>query len=51
MAPLVEAGSSQVVVAIPSDAKSGETISIILQGTDDGAIPLTRYGRIILEVE
>ncbi|KAJ9149010.1 DUF1593-domain-containing protein [Pleurostoma richardsiae] len=37
-------------VKIPDDAKSGETISIILQGTDDGQFPLTRYDRVFIQV-
>lgn len=48
---LKEAASGNVVVGIPSDAKVGQTISIVLQGTDDGQFPLTRYDRIMLEVE
>ncbi|BCS17544.1 uncharacterized protein APUU_10372S [Aspergillus puulaauensis] len=37
-------------VAVPADAKTGQTISIILQGTDDGHFPLTRYGRVFIQV-
>jgi hypothetical protein len=35
---------------IPADARRGQTISIILQGTDDGQFPLTRYDRVKLVV-
>jgi hypothetical protein len=37
-------------VTIPEDAHAGQTISLILQATDDGAFPLTRYARVILRV-
>lgn len=42
--------SKQASVKIPSDAAPGQTISIILQGTDDGEFPLTRYDRVTIEV-
>ena len=38
------------VVKVPADAQRGQTISIVLQGTDDGRFPLTRYDRVILIV-
>lgn len=37
-------------VMVPSDAKSGQTISVIVQATDDGDFPLTRYDRVIVTV-
>ncbi len=37
-------------VSVPEDA-AGQTIHIILQATDDGAPPLTRYRRIVLAVK
>jgi acyl-CoA thioesterase FadM len=37
-------------VEIPADAQRGQTISIVLQGTDDGQFPLTRYDRMRLVV-
>jgi hypothetical protein len=30
--------------------QAGQTISVILQGTDDGEFPLTRYDRVIIRV-
>ncbi|KAK7185060.1 hypothetical protein DPSP01_002885 [Paraphaeosphaeria sporulosa] len=36
---------------VPADAKSGQTISIIVQATDDGDFPLTRYDRVIITVK
>jgi hypothetical protein len=36
---------------VPSDAEAGNTIHIILEVTDSGAPPLTRYQRVIVEVK
>lgn len=36
---------------VPSDARPGQTIQIILQGTDNGTPPLTRYQRVIVTVQ
>ena len=50
---LVQLGSpdrSSTTVRIPQDAQPGQTISLILQATDDGMFPLTRYDRVILKV-
>lgn len=44
------ADTASARVAIPADAQSGQTISVILQATDDGDFPLTRYARVILRV-
>jgi hypothetical protein len=35
---------------LPSAAETGQTISIVLEGTDAGTPPLTRYDRVILTV-
>ncbi|CAG7920421.1 unnamed protein product [Penicillium olsonii] len=43
-------GNHRATVKIPEDAKPGQTLSIILEGTDDGHVPLTRYGRIYIQV-
>lgn len=37
-------------VTIPSDAKSGDTIHMVLEATDDAEIPLTRYLRVVITV-
>ncbi|KAL4896842.1 hypothetical protein BDV59DRAFT_198300 [Aspergillus ambiguus] len=37
-------------VTLPTDAKPGQTVSIILQGTDDGQFRLSRYGRVFIEI-
>jgi hypothetical protein len=47
---VTEHGQDRAIVTIPIDAKPGQTISIILQGTDDGQFPLTRYDRVFIQV-
>jgi hypothetical protein len=47
---VTEGGNHSATVKIPTDAKAGQTISIILQGTDDGQFPLTRYSRVFIHV-
>jgi hypothetical protein len=42
--------STSTTLSVPNDAKPGQTISVILQGTDDGRFPLTRYARVTLHV-
>jgi hypothetical protein len=36
---------------LPSDAKKGQSVHIICEVTDDGAPSLTRYQRVVVEVE
>jgi len=48
--PGTVAVSDRGVVSVPADARPGQTISVILQGTDDGEFPLTRYHRLIIRV-
>lgn len=47
---VTEGDNGRATVKVPADAKSSQKISIILQGTDNGHFPLTRYGRIFIEV-
>lgn len=35
---------------VPDDAKSGQTIHVILEATDNGIPPLTRYQRVVVTV-
>ncbi len=35
---------------VPDDAKPGQTINVILEATDNGAPPLSRYRRVIVRV-
>ncbi|OQE13557.1 hypothetical protein PENFLA_c046G01315 [Penicillium flavigenum] len=43
-------GKNRASVDIPANAKRGQTISIILEATDDGQFPLTRYDRAVIQV-
>ncbi len=36
---------------VPGDAKKGETIHIICEVTDNGTPPLTRYQRVVIEIQ
>jgi hypothetical protein len=36
---------------VPDDAKSGQTINVILEATDNGTPPLTRYQRVVVTVQ
>lgn len=35
---------------VPEDATAGQTIHIVLEGTDDGKPALTRYARVVVTV-
>lgn len=47
---ILNATSASCRVTIPSDAAGGQTIHVILETTDDGTPPLTRYQRVIVTV-
>jgi hypothetical protein len=36
---------------VPDDAKTGQTIHVILEATDNGTPPLTRYQRVVITVQ
>ncbi|MBV8570493.1 MAG: DUF1593 domain-containing protein [Acidobacteriaceae bacterium] len=36
---------------VPNDAQPGQTIHVILEGTDNGRPPLTRYQRLIVRIQ
>ncbi len=38
-------------VVVPTDATSGQTIHLILEATDNGVLPLTRYKRVIITID
>lgn len=48
--PLADPTSLKTQVVIPADAEPGQTIHIILEATDKGTPPLTRYQRVIITV-
>ena len=45
------AGKDQASFVVPKNAAKGDTIHAICEVTDNGTPPLTRYGRVILNVE
>lgn len=47
---VTEKSNHSATVKIPNDAKSGQDVSIILEGTDDGHLPLTRYDRVFIQI-
>lgn len=46
----ITTNNSGATVTVPGDAERGQTMSVILQGTDDGGFPLTRYDRVFIQV-
>lgn len=36
---------------VPEDARPGQTINVILEATDNGTPPLTRYQRVVITIE
>jgi hypothetical protein len=36
---------------VPDDAKTGQTINVLLEATDDGTPSLTRYQRVVVTVQ
>jgi hypothetical protein len=46
-----DAGKQDASFKVPDDADIGKTIHIICEVTDNGAPPLTRYRRVVVEIE
>ena len=44
-------GKQDASFKVPGDAGKGETIHIICEVTDSGTPPLTRYQRVVVEIE
>jgi hypothetical protein len=47
---LSDPASLATSVRVPPDAVAGQTIQLVLEATDDGAPPLTRYRRVVISV-
>lgn len=45
-----DANSPDAAIVVPAEARTGDTIHLLLEVTDDGAPPLTRYQRVVVEV-
>jgi hypothetical protein len=48
---LQNASTSNSSFVVPTDAKKGDTIHVIIEGKDDGTPALTRYQRVIVTVK
>lgn len=48
---IADASSASTTVTIPADAKSGDTIHMVLTVVDNGKIPMTRYHRTVITVK
>jgi hypothetical protein len=48
---IIKVKGNQAQIQIPSTAKSGDTIHIIIEGKDNGTPSLTRYQRVVLIVK
>ena len=46
-----DAGKQDASFTVPGDAGKGKTIHIICEVTDTGTPPLTRYQRVVVEIE
>jgi hypothetical protein len=44
-------GKKKASFTVPNDTVKGETIHIICEVTDTGTPPLTRYQRVVIEIE
>ena len=45
------ATTDTATITIPTDAKAGDTLHFVLEATDQGNPPLTRYHRVVLRVK
>jgi hypothetical protein len=43
--------SSVISFRVPNDATSSQSIHIVLEGTDNGTPPLTRYRRVVIQLK
>jgi len=48
---IVDAGKQDASFAVPSDGQEGKTIHIVCEVTDNGRPPLTRYRRVVVEIQ
>ncbi len=46
-----DAGKQDASFTVPADAGKGETVHIVCEVTDTGTPPLTRYQRVVVEIE
>ena len=48
---LTNANTATTTFEVPADAQAGQTIHLILEGTDGGKPALTRYQRVVVTVQ
>ena len=48
---IVDAGKQDASFTVPGDGGKGKTIHVICEVTDSGTPPLTRYRRVVVEIE
>ena len=48
---IIDAGKQDASFTVPGDGGKGKTIHVICEVTDNGAPPLTRYRRVVVEIE
>ena len=48
---IANAAATTTTFEVPADAQSGQTIHVILEGTDRGTPALTRYQRVVVTVK
>jgi hypothetical protein len=46
-----DAGKQEILFTVPADAAGGQTLHIICEVKDDGTPVLTRYQRVVIEIE
>lgn len=46
-----DAGKPDASITVPSDAGQGKTIHVVCEVTDNGTPPLTRYQRVVVQIE
>ena len=47
----VEGSGPAATLTVPADARAGDTIQVILEATDDGDMPLSRFEKVFLTVD
>ena len=48
---LTNSEEPEMSFTVPEDAKSGDTIHMIVEVVDDGEVPMKHYQRVIITVE
>lgn len=46
----LDSNGMQAELLVPADAESGQTIQLVVEATDDGDLPLTRYAKVVITI-